>query len=181
MRKVFRSAFFVAFFGASLSAATINFLPDVVGATGGGETIYRFTYDLSDVQLLLNQELDFRFDPAIYSSLLNPVAPAGLFDVLVLQPNNPPGAFGDYSLLAMVNNPSTAGPFSVDATLVAGQPLPDTQPFFINQLDSNGAFLSRIDSGLAVNVIPEPGTLSMAAAGLIGALLIRAAKRRSRQ
>jgi hypothetical protein len=180
MRKVLRSALFVAFFGASLSAATINFSTAAVGTTGGGETIYRFTYNLSGVQLLLNQELDIRFDPVVYSSLLNGAASAG-FDLLVLQPNNPPGAFGDYSLLALMNNPPATGPFRVDASLATGQALRNTQPFFINQLDSNGDFVSRLESGLAVNVnaVPEPGTLSMAAGGLIAAFLIRAAKRRS--
>jgi hypothetical protein len=181
MYKIFRSAFLVAFLGASLSAMTIKFSTAAVGTTGGGETIFRFSYDLSGVSLLLNQELDVRFDPAVYSSLLNPVAPAALFDLLVLQPNNPPGAFGDYSLLALVNNPSTAGPFSVDATLVAGQALPSSQPFFINQIDSNGGFVSLIYNGLATNPVPEPGTLLMAGAGFIGVLLLRAAQKRPRQ
>ncbi len=180
MYKVFRSAFLFTIFGASLSAATIDFSTAAVGTTGDGKTIFRFSYNLSGVPLLLNQELDVRFDPAVYSSLLNPVAPALLFDVLVLQPDNPPGTFGDYSLLALVNNPSTAGPFSVDVTLVTGQAPPARQPFFINQLDSNGAFVSRLDSGSAVNSVPEPSALSMAAGGFIVALLIRAAKRRSR-
>ena len=181
MYRLFRSAFLFAFFGASLSAMTINFSTAAVGTTGGGQTILRFSYNLSGVSLLLNQELDVRFDPTVYSSLLNPVAPTLLYDALVLQPNNPPGAFGDYSLLALVNSPSTAGPFSVDATLVAGKAIPTSQPFFINQLDRNGAFVARLDSGSAVNLVPEPSTLAMAAGGFISALLIRAAKRRSRQ
>lgn len=180
MRKAISSALFLAFAGMSLSAGTIEYSTSEVGTTGGGQAIYRLTYNLSGVHFLLNQELDFRFDPNIYDSLLNPMAPALLFDVLVLQPNNPPGAFGDYSLLALVDNPSTAGLFSVDITLVAGQSLPDSHPYFLNQLSSDGAYMSLVDSGTGVNALPEPGTLSMALAGLICAYIAKSAKRYSR-
>jgi hypothetical protein len=178
MYTMVKAAFLVALVGANASATTILYTTEVVGTTGGGEVLYRVTYDLTDVQFLLNQELDLRFSPSVFNSILNPVAPVGLFDVLLLQPNNPPGAFGDYSLMALVDNPSVAGPFSVEFTLVNGQSFPETQPFFFNQLDSNGAVIALLESGSALGVptsddpIPEPRTIMMAFTGIIGVWIL---------
>src|ERR1700730_12481356 len=96
----------------NLSAATIDFSVSTVGVNPSGETLYRYLYSLAGVSLLNNQEVDIRFGPVLYGTLSNGVAPAG-FNLQLLQPNNPPGASGDYSVLALLNNPPVSGVFSV--------------------------------------------------------------------
>src|SRR5688572_3705843 len=97
--------------------AGITFEVSDAGLTQSGDSVYRYTYTLSGFTFQENMELDIRFDPALFSSLSNPVAPVD-FDTLILQPNNPPGAFGDYKPLALIDNPSLSGLFSVDFTLI---------------------------------------------------------------
>src|SRR4051794_12909203 len=84
----------------SLSAANVSFQ-----ITNLGHNQYQLSYAVSDIQFEVNQELDIRFDPSLYGTLSNGIAPAG-FDLLLLQPNNPPGVFGDYSAMALLNSPS---------------------------------------------------------------------------
>ncbi len=139
-----------------------------------GPNFYRYTYFPSGIAFTANQELDILFDPATYGTLSNGKAPSG-FDVLLVQPNNPPGAFGEYSALALVNNPPLTGTFSVDFTFL-GLGLPGSQPFTINQLDANGRIVSTTPQQLTTpqgsTNVPEPATVSLAAAGmLIGGLL----------
>jgi hypothetical protein len=117
-----------------------------------------------------NTEVDIRFDPALYGELSNPVAPPD-FDVLILQPNNPPGVPGDYKPLALIDNPSQSGLFSVDFTFL-GPGMPGSQPFFINQyddqfmlIDSDGPFFTTPVSN--PGVVPEPATLTLVGATLL--------------
>lgn len=142
----------------SLPAATIQF--DV---TGLGPNSSRYNYFVSGITFQANQELDIRFDPARYSNLSNPMAGGG-FNATVLQPNNPPGVFGDYSALALTNNPSLAGPFSVDFSFSgAGQPGP--QPYSINQFDQSGNFVSTLETGVTsprvITGVPEPASVTL--------------------
>src|SRR3979411_1261279 len=102
---------------SSVHGVTLHYHLIDLGAATSGEILHRFTYSLSDAILGESQEINIRFDPAVFRLLSNPVAPVG-FSTLVLQPNNPPGAFGDYSALAVVANPSLGGLFSVDFILV---------------------------------------------------------------
>jgi hypothetical protein len=136
-------------------------------------------YFLDALTVQQDMEVDIRFTPALYGVLSNPVAPAE-FDLLLLQPNNPPGAFGDYSLLALVDNPPLSGPFSVDFTF-KGPGLPGAQPFFINLIDPVSGDVTRLDSGSTIpsggTAVPEPGTFLWGGAGLLTAVLTRARKR----
>jgi hypothetical protein len=167
---------------SNLLSAVITFDVSVVGTTGSGETLYRYNYSVQGLTVPQNTEIDIRFDPALYGMLLNGVAPAG-FDLLLLQPNNPPGAFGDYSALALVNNPSLAGPFSVDFTFI-GPGTPGAQPFFINLIDPISGAITPIDQGFTTPaggaVVPEPGTMVFGSAALLMTVLTRAAARRKR-
>lgn len=146
---------------------------------GAGQ--YRYSYSVSNIVFAANQELAIQFDPSIFSGLSNGVAGQG-FDLLLLQPNNPPQASGEYSALAMVNQPSLAGPFSVDFTYT-GPGTPGSQAFFINQYDSNGAFQRVITSGftapLSSSPIPEPATVSLCCAGLLIGGALWAGRQRS--
>lgn len=157
----------------NVMAASITFDVDVVGTTGTGETLYRYTYSFASLTLGEDTEVDIRFSPTVYGMLLNPVAPLG-FDVLVLQPNNPPGTFGDYSALAMVDNPPLDGPFTVDFTLL-GSAVPGSQQFFINQIADDGT-VTRLDSGFTtpIGAVPEPATFVLVAAGVLAAGVARA-------
>src|SRR6266540_1614659 len=80
-----------------LSAGTI--LYDV---TSQGGNVYRYEF-VPNVVLLANEEIDIKFDPTLFGNLFNGVAGAD-FKLSLLQPNNPPGAFGDYSILALVDH-----------------------------------------------------------------------------
>src|SRR5687768_7485487 len=132
---------------SNLLSAGITFEVTDLGVSGSGDPLFRYTYVLDGLTLLKNTEVDIRFDPALYGELSNPVAPPD-FDVLILQPNNPPGVPGDYKPLALIDNPSQSGLFSVDFTFL-GPGRPGSQPFFINQyddqfmlIDSDGPFFT---------------------------------------
>lgn len=181
-----RLAFFLgaAFLAAgSLAAASIQFEATQIGTTGGGDRIFRYSY-IVDEMFSVNQELDIRFDPALYRDLSNAVAGPG-FDVLLFQPNNPPGSFGDFSALALVNNPSLAQPFTVDFTFI-GLGLPGSQQYFINTFDSSGQMTGPPRIGLTTPVsggpalVPEPGTREISGVTLVVACVWLLTRRRER-
>ena len=147
----------------SLAAANVSFQ-----ITSLGSNNYRYDYSVSGIQFQVNQELDIRFDPSLYGTLSNGSALPG-FDLLLLQPNNPPGVFGDYSAMALLNNPSLSGTFRVNVHFL-GNGLPGSQPFFINQLDANGTLLAQITSGNSTQVggaVPEPAGWTLAGAAFL--------------
>jgi hypothetical protein len=164
---------------ASLTAANVSFQVTGLGATGLGQQQYQYNYVISDLQLQANQELDIRFDPSLYGTLSNGVAPSG-FDLLLLQPNNPPGAFGDYSALALANNPPLSGTFSVKVVYL-GSGLPGSQPFFINQYDAQGNFVGQVSTGStgpSGQAAPEPAAWTLAVMGCLLGGAFRAVRRR---
>lgn len=176
MRITFWLAFLGVFLGAELQAGTIQYQVSDLGGNA-----HRYTYSISGFSLQANQEVDIRFDAALYGVLSNGVAGAG-FDLLLVQPNIPPGTPGDYSALALVNNPSLTGPFSVDFTYL-GQGLPGAQPYFINQYDAAGNLVSTSVSSMTTSVggapVPEPATCVLAGLGLLAGGAFRTMRRRS--
>jgi hypothetical protein len=162
-----RTLFIVVLLLAGPMDAILNADPVVlydVTSTGGE---YQYNYLLSGVSLLQNQELDIAFDPALYGQISDGVSPAG-YDLLLFQPNEPPGASGDYSLLALTNNPTTVGTFSVDFTYL-GTGAPPAQQFFI--YDDNTDPLQLLASGVATEVasdpVPEPSSLWLCCVGIM--------------
>jgi hypothetical protein len=159
---------------AKVAAASIGFSVVELGANW-----LRYDYSISGFDLLKNQEIDIRFDPAVYGGLANGVAGAD-FDLLLLQPNNPPGTFGSWGILALVDHPSWAGTFRVDALYKgAGEPAP--LPYFINRYDPQGKLLSSEGADSAAPVgetIPEPSTWMLAGLGAACGVALRAARRR---
>ncbi|MBS1855791.1 MAG: PEP-CTERM sorting domain-containing protein [Acidobacteria bacterium] len=144
--------------------------------TSLGSNAYRYDYTI-DYSLLRNQEIDIRFDPALYAGLSNGIANSD-FTLSLLQPGNPAGAFGDYSLLALIDNPSLAGPFGVQFTyLGAGEP--GRQPYLVHQFDPTGQnIIATLDAGFTATV-PEPATWFLVGAGLsISGILRRASTRK---
>jgi hypothetical protein len=169
-------------FAVTSSAGVIQYVLDPPPAPPSGVTTEAESYEylISGFSLKANQELDIQFDPTLFASIFNGVAGPG-FDLLLLQPNNPPGTPGDYSALALVDSPSWTGTFSVDFR-PSGAGVPGRQEFFINQFDPNGNFLGVIDSGFTTPVpvqtsVPEPGNLSILWVVLSAAGVGRAVRR----
>ena len=145
-----------------------------------GVAKYRYNYSVSGITFQANQDFDIQFPAALYSSLINGVAGSD-FTLNVFDANNPPGVDGDYSALAKVNNPSLAGPFSVDFMFL-GSGRPGAQNFTIDQFDANGNFVQTISSGTTVlggggSNVPEPGGVTLSLLGLIAGAVWRTARR----
>jgi len=155
----------------SREAVLLEFTPEL------GQ-LYRYSYTLTGAALQRNQEIDIRFDPAYYSRLSNAVAGPGI-DVLLLQPNNPPGSPGDFSILVLIDNPSPLAPFTVDA-LYTGQGAPGQQAFYINQLDDSGRITSVLAGGFTQQPVPEPAGWMLGGLGLTALAIRNAVRRRSR-
>ena len=172
LRKVCQLTLWAAILVASAPAEKIQF-----EVTTLGPNLFRYDYFISGGFVFQkNDEIDIRFDPNIYDILSNGVAGSD-FNVALLQPNNPPGTDGDYSALALVDNAALNGPFSVEFALQGGrQPL--LQPFFINQLDSNGKIISTLETG-STAAVPEPSSLSFAFLGTLMISCLSSVRRRT--
>ena len=147
-------------------AGTIQYLVTNLGA--GTPALDRYTYHLTDVTLLANQEVDIVFSAASYGTLSNGVTGSGL-DLVLLQPGNPLGAPGHFSAMAETNIGLVQGSWSVDF-VSTGTGQPGSQSYFINQYDANGRFLSTLDSGSTQNIsaAPEPGTFLLLGLAVLG-------------
>jgi hypothetical protein len=160
MRIAFWLPFWAGLAAGNLGATTVRF--QVINL---GSNSFTYNYSVSGIAFQQNEELDIRFDPALYGILSTPVAGPG-FRLTLLQPNNPPGTFGDYDALAMINNPSITGPFGLNFTFL-GTGQPGSQPFLINQFDQSGNFISTVEAGFTSSSIPEPASLSLSVMGLL--------------
>jgi|SRR5581483_2416968 len=153
MRLLFTTAIFVGVVCVAARGTTIS-----TDLTDIGPNEWRLTYQITGVTFQAGEELDIYFDPALYQTLGSGTATSD-FSLLLFQPNSPFGAQGDYSLLALVDNPSLNGPYSV-AAMMSGATQPAPQPFFINQYDSTGTFIERtVFSGMTTvddAAVPEP-------------------------
>ncbi len=176
MRFVLYTALCVGLLSDTVIASSITF--QVSDPPGGGET---YTYFISGITLQANQDLELDFPPSLFASLWNGVAGNG-FELLLLQPNNPPGTSGIYDVLALANNTDFTGSFSVDSAYT-GPGQPGSQPYSINQFDAGGKFISEITSGMTepANQVtsPEPASFPVIVIGLLVMGLALRSKRRS--
>lgn len=141
-----------------------------------GGSVYTYQFVPSGFTLVRNEEIDIRFDPLLFGSLFNGVASSD-FRLTLLQPNNPDGAFGDYSALSLVDNPPLTGTFSVDVTWIGpGPPLSGGLPYVIHQFDQSGRIVATLDSGTVGTPEPAGWVLSGIGAALGG--LLRGLRRR---
>lgn len=144
----------------SMQAGVVEF-----SSTKLGTNLYRLDYILSGIELQIDmpnqqhQQLDVHFDQTLVSSLSNPQVPQG-FETMLLQPNNPPGIFGDFIVIPVSAALSQTGPFSVDVLLTGLGPI-GPQQFFIDQFDANGNFLFMVEAGLTGDTVPEPSVLAL--------------------
>jgi hypothetical protein len=160
----------------------VSSLPAGMYGAATEERPFRYTYYIDGIWLGENQELDIQFDPALYGGLFNGVAPPG-FLVTLLQPDNPPGFPGDYSVFTWSGSQSLVGVFSVDFIFLGtGQPGP--QPYYINQYDASFVFEETIVWGMtALNdgtEVPEPPGLPICSLVLLVGGAWWAVGRRSR-
>ena len=167
-----------AVLAGSLSASPIlQYQVTTNGTTG------TYQYFLSGFDFLANQELDIQFGQLgpnnVFGQLSNGIAPAG-FDLMLFQPDNPPQAPGDYTVMALVDHPSLSGTFSVDFTLT-GAGVPASEFFTISQFDSNGMFVSVLASGNTQlegsNAVPEPASFLPCGVALVIAGIFWARRR----
>ena len=149
----------------------------VLQVTSLGSNIFRYQFSPSGFDLLKNQELDIRFDPLQFQGLFNGVADSD-FRLTLLQPNNPIGAFGDYSTLALTDDPPFQGPFRVDAIALSANP-PQNLPYVVRQFDSTGQLITgSLGGGVAAAVgAPEPAGLILAGAGLAIVFIVKTKRR----
>jgi hypothetical protein len=159
-------ALWAGFLAEYLFAETIQFQ---VSDSGDSLGLDHYSYFVNGITLQANQELEFQFPPNLFGTLSNGIAGNG-FELVLLQPNNPPGTFGDYGVLALGNYTTSTRMFGVDFVyLGAGEPGP--QPYSINQFDQNGNFISTVESGMtepaSQTEIPEPASFAPLVAGLL--------------
>jgi len=158
----FLSLSIVLLTSAITHAAAIQFQLSLIDTDSAGNRIERYTYFVNDLTLQRNEEVEIQFDPRVFSALSGPKSSGG-FDLVLLQPNNPPGAPGELSLTPIKRDARVTNPFSVDFTLT-GQGSVDSQPFFINQYDSSGSFVDTVSAGSTSPVnqatVPEPATFT---------------------
>jgi len=154
MRVAFWLPVWAVLIATNMSAGVVEY-----SATDLSTNLFRYDYLVSGMTFEANQQyqqLDIRFDPTLYSALSNPQVPGG-FTTLLLQPNNPPGIFGDFVIMPLTGDLSQIGHFSADVVSIGHGPL-GPQPFFINQFDANGNYLFTLEAGFTVPdpAVPEP-------------------------
>jgi hypothetical protein len=161
-RRLFWFPLFAALVTANLHAGEIDF--QVIDLGGGMD---RYVYTFFGIPLLQHQEVDIQFDATMFSTLSNPQAPNG-FNALFEQPGNPMGAPGHLSIVATMDSQPDSGPFTIDF-LFTGSGTPGTQTYAINQLDNNDVNITQVLGGGTTQplAVPEPSTMSIAAAGLV--------------
>jgi hypothetical protein len=153
-----------AFLSANLGGATIEYQVSSEGKLDE----YSYSYFLSGISFGLYEGIDIQFDASLYGTISGATTGTGFSDE-VLQPNNPPGAYGDFITWATVDNPPLRGPFTVDFTYL-GPGRPGAQFFNIDQFDSNGNLINTIGSGETTPVgapVPEPAALPLFLCGSI--------------
>lgn len=165
--------------GATAHAQSIGY--QVTSLSVFDPTLFRYTYDLTGITFLANQELQIDSPAGLYSQLTNGVASPD-FDLMLFQPGNPLGFAGDYSAVAKKDSPLITT-FSVDFKYL-GVGLPGSQTFAINQFNQAGMFVGTLLTGATASVgstepAPEPGSLVLC--GLIVSVgMVHRAVRRNR-
>lgn len=163
---------------ASINATTISYEISPVGLDSTGDMVYMYTYNVSGLTLQSSQELDIYFDPTIFDILSDPVA-GSEFQTVLVQPNNPPGAPGDFGLIPNSDNTVVTGPFSVDFTM-NGSAVAGSQPYTITQYLPSGVAIGVIASGTTVPseavVTPEPAPIVFTGTALLLGLVLGATR-----
>jgi hypothetical protein len=157
-------------------AGTIDY--QVTALPGGlpGQPLFQYTYYLSGFNFASWQEIDFVYAANLFGSLSNGAVTPG-FEFSLFQPNNPPGATGDFNVMALTQLQAVDVSWSVDVTYL-GSGLPGPQTFLVYQFNANGNLLQSLGSGQTDSPIPEPGTFVLAGLVAWGSVIWRAVRRR---
>jgi hypothetical protein len=165
----------VGLVAVSHASPLIQYQVSTVGTTGTGQTLFEYNYLISGFTLFQNEEIDIRFDPTVFGTLSNGVAVPG-FDLLLFQPNQPPGASGDYSALAGPGA-SLTGTFRVDFTLAPNVTLTPNDPRLVQEFflfdDNSGPSqhpelpFQGFTTAAPVSSVPEPWSFSLCGVALM--------------
>lgn len=152
----------------NMSASLIGYQTTGVNLT---LNLFRYDYSLSGTTVQANQQIDIRFDPSLYGTLSNVQVPSGL-SALVLQPNNPPGVFGDLILFPSTSSLMLSGQqLSIDVVALGTGSI-TSQPYFINQYDANGNFLYTVSAGFTTAEVSDASAPEPAFFPLVGIALL---------
>lgn len=148
----------------SASAATIQFTTTALP----GVNQFHYNYLVSG-SLAANQALDLMFPAALYANLANPLVGPGITPI-VLQPNNPPGVAGDFTLYASSAIASLSGTFGIDFTFL-GTGTPGAQPYSLDTFNADGFLVSSVSQGNTMPAgtpsVPEPAGFALCLIGLL--------------
>jgi hypothetical protein len=145
----------------SVFATTITYSVTNIGAGS-----FQYDYSVQGFSFTANQGFQIFFPYASTDSLVPLSGFSTDWDILVAQPDTGLPADGFYDALALVNNPSLSGLFSVTFNKL-GSGTPGAQYFEI--YDSN---YDVLDSGYTQGV-PEPGLMALLGIGLASVLIAR--------
>jgi hypothetical protein len=165
--------------GAGVAQAVlITFEVTDLADTTPGEDLWRYSYVVTEFSPGENLAFETLFDISLYRALEDPPPGVGGWDILTLQPDPLLPDVGRYSALALADGASLAEPFLLTFVWLGGPgTAPGIQPFEIVEFDVDGNFIATLETGFTTpatpRAVPEPGTLVLALAGLLGLGLVR--------
>jgi len=166
-QKIITTLALVLFFTGTAQATIISYEATNLADTTVGEDLWQYSYTVSDYSF--NEFFGFQvfFDYGDFDNI-TPVSASAEWDAISWNPDLIMGIPDDgvYDAMALVDNASLATPFTVNFTWL-GSGIPETQYFEI--YDDNFAV---IESGQteqkASSPVPEPATILLFGAGLLG-------------
>jgi hypothetical protein len=155
----------VVFLAAGAHAGVIYTAIDLSTPVSGGGTLWQYRYTFSNYVPQQNVAIEILFDPLLYSTLQDPPPAVAGWSIMTLQPDPNLPDPGRYSALALQNNASLSGPFTVTFAWL-GSGAPSSQPVEINQFASDGSFIATLATDQSAPV-PEPATILLIGGALL--------------
>jgi hypothetical protein len=152
-----------------LSAVSITSQLSAAAQMPGADATYQYTYNITNLTLQANEELDIYFDPSVYQEVSDAIVGSD-FQYVLFAPSSSPSEPGDFGIAPNSNNTVVNGPFGVSFTLT-GQGVPGPQYFTVSEFSPSGGLIGIVASGMTSMqspvAAPEP-----AGAGLTGIALL---------